>query len=54
MHNNNYTDVTTEQDTIRQNCTSNQNLACFVRYLQIINTVLKNNISILKQIISET
>ena len=31
-------------------CT-NQKLACFVLYLKIINTFLKNNICILKQIV---
>ena len=33
------------------NCTSNQNWAYFVRYLKIISTVLKNDISIVKQIV---
>ena len=35
------------------NCTPNQNWACFVRYLKIINTFLKDNM-ILKQIVWET
>ena len=39
---------------LRGNCTSNQNWACFVCYLNITTTVLKNNISILKQIVWET
>ena len=32
---------------LRENCTPNQKLACFVLYLKIINTSLKNNICIL-------
>ena len=32
---------------LRGNCTPNQKLACFVLYLKIINTFLKNNICIL-------
>ena len=28
---------------IRRNCTSNQNWACFLHNLKIVNTVLKNN-----------
>ena len=38
----------------RGNCTPNQKLAGFVFYLKIINTFLKNNICILKQIIQAT
>ena len=34
-------------------CTTNLKLACFVLYLNIISTFLKNNISILKQIVKE-
>ena len=33
---------------LRGNCTPNQNWACFVHYFKVINTDLKNNISILK------
>ena len=32
---------------LRGNCTPNQKLACFVLYLKINNTILKNNICIL-------
>ena len=39
---------------LRGNCTPNQNWACFVRYLKIINTVVKTNMIILKQIAWET
>ena len=35
-------------------CTPNQKLACFVCYLKIINTFLKNNICIWKQIAQGT
>ena len=35
------------------NCTPNQKLACFVLYLKIINTSLKNNRCILYQISKE-
>ena len=34
--------------SLREYCTPNQKLACFVLYLKIINTFLKNNICILK------
>ena len=30
--------------SLRGNCTPNQKLACFLLYLKIINTFLKNNI----------
>ena len=36
------------------NCTPNQKLACFVLYLKIINTSLKNNRCILYQIVQGT
>ena len=36
---------------LRGNCTPNQKLACFVCYLKIINTFLKNDICIWKQIV---
>ena len=36
------------------NSTPSQNLACFVQFLKIIKTSLKNNMSILKQIAGET
>ena len=32
---------------LRGNCTPNQNLACLVLYLKIINTFLENDICIL-------
>ena len=35
-------------------CTLNQNWTYFVRYFKIINTVLKNSLSILKQIVSNS
>ena len=31
-------------EALRENRTPNQNLACFVLYLKITNTVLKNNV----------
>ena len=39
--------------SLRRNwhCTPNQKLACFVLYLKIINTILKNDLCILKQIV---
>ena len=36
---------------LRGSCTPNTKFACFVLYLKIINTLLKNNICILKQIV---
>ena len=39
---------------LRGNCNSNQNWSCFVCYFNIINIVLKNDMSILKQITWET
>ena len=33
--------------TLRGHCTSYQKLACFVRYLKIINNILKNKLCIL-------
>ena len=36
---------------LRGYCTSYQKLACFVLYLKIINTFLKNNICILEKIV---
>ena len=43
-------------DPVKGNCTLNQNSnwACFVYYLKIMNTVMKNIMSILKQIVWET
>ena len=34
-------------EALRENCTPNKKWACFVFYIKIINTVLKNNICIL-------
>ena len=42
------------RSVLRGYCTPNQLLACFVVYLKIINTLLKNNRCILKQIVHET
>ena len=39
---------------LRGFCTPNQKLTCFVLYLKIINTFLKNNLGILKQIVQRT
>ena len=39
---------------LRGNCTQNQNWTCFVSYLKIINTALKNNKTIQKRIAWET
>ena len=35
-------------------CTPNKKIECFVLYLKIINTFLKNEICILKQIVQGT
>ena len=40
--------------TLQGQSTPNQKLACFVLYLKIINTFLKNNICTLKQIVQGT
>ena len=39
---------------LRGYCTPNLKLVCFVWYLKIINTFLKNNACILKQIVQGT
>ena len=39
---------------LRGNCTPNQNWACFVSYLKILNTFLENNVYIQKQLVWET
>ena len=41
-------------NNLRGYCTLNHKLACFVLYLKIINTLLKNNICTLKQIVLGT
>ena len=38
----------------RGNCTPDHKLACFALYLKIVNTFLKNNVYILKQIVQKT
>ena len=44
---------TTFHGTLRGKGTPNQNLACFVHYLKIINTFLENNMCIMEQIVSK-
>ena len=36
---------------LRKNCTPNRNWACFVRYLTFMDTLLENNMIILKQFV---